>query len=180
MAICYSHNIRDALGVLPTLPQGKWAGFVYLGWFVPSSETLFVKVGQTTNLFSRIDQFSTHLPGGLTFMSAAPVDRHAYLLFKEADVMDAIADISGAEAISGEWYKLPIESVQCAIEALRSAGEPHIVPLKNLLPRRARPSDKTFMRRAEAESMERNAREQRRISKSNTGHCGSYGGTLRG
>lgn len=77
-------------------------GYIYIGGFQPHPEILYIKAGKTNRPKERVRDYGTMIPGGLTFMRAARVDRPTSA---ETQLMTALSAIEGVEAVGGEWFR---------------------------------------------------------------------------
>jgi hypothetical protein len=82
--------------------QTVFPGYVYIGGYQPTAETLFIKGGKSYNLSLRAKQYGTMLPGGLSFLWAARVDNPHH---REKELLAAIAKVETVEAVGGEWFR---------------------------------------------------------------------------
>lgn len=94
-------------------------GCVYVGGFEPAAGVLFIKGGKSDNPRRRSKQYGTMLPGGLSFMWAAPVSNASQA---ERALLTAIAAIDGVERVGGEWFKCDSIMRLTVLDALAELG----------------------------------------------------------
>lgn len=95
---------------------------VYIGGFHPHPDVMFVKVGMTSNVQSRIKQYSGMVPGGLDSMYTATVPTRSDALRAEKSILCALSKTDNFKAIGGEWFSCAPTAFREALAELEQTG----------------------------------------------------------
>lgn len=99
-----------------------YAHRVYIGGFQPSSDVLFLKVGMTSNIETRIKAYAGMIPGGMTFMYSAKVESRGEAISAERNILLALAGRDEFHAVGGEWFRCEPLMKSAALDELCANG----------------------------------------------------------
>jgi hypothetical protein len=162
---------------------------VYLAFYAPTPEVIFVKGGKSDNPILRARSINTALPGGIDRMYASLLTNSIIAFDCERRLLNRLHSMDGTEPVGGEWFRINVSAIDETMRALREVGS-SLVSIEDIAitPHKMRKDDKqenermTSLAIVASANLERMNRYSKILvtQKLSKGHCGSYAGTLRG